>query len=215
MERIEAIAVCGGGIQRSPTMQAVLNFEAANRGIQERFLVTSAGIRADAMLKNSPFVPSMQKIMEAAMHYGIVQVHERSEVRYDLDHIARPYGRLYCLLLPLFKTYSREVIDKLVGFRNDALIDARIPESLLPDQLVQYDWQNNASIVLPVDMVTKQKISSTQEPGGLLVMYGDLVGKAGLDDDVTGGFEEAKRQVDYFMDTRVEALDKILEIAAP
>ena len=103
-----------------------------------------------------------------------------------------------------------------MDFRNEALLDAGIPEQYLPGIRVPFRHDENLRLIIPVEESIAQKVEDYYQPfkdkKPITKIYGNLVGIKPLKDELTGGTETARKQVKYFMDTREKAIDEIIRL---
>ena len=101
-------------------------------------------------------------------------------------------------------------------FRNEALLDAGIPERCLPGMRAPFRHDENLRLILPVEESVFGKVDDfygqikTKRP--ITRLYGSLAGISPLEDELTGGIETARKQVRYFMDTRDKAMEEIVTL---
>jgi len=220
-----AIGICMANVQRSATYEAVLMYELNQTTNAPFFLeIEGAGANADNIRLEKISLDGKLRMIDAGLHYDVL----REELKQPAKYIVEKCGKM---LKPLYKKeMSRkdlQIIDILyhetrpiviglhVAYRNLALQQAGIPKGFMPGMLRQFKCHKGGiNLLLPVDekvlaLVQQQTKGRTD---CVIRPYGDLVGKPLLEDDLMGGFEAAKRQVQYFMDTRKKALEEMFKL---
>ncbi len=207
-------AVDSGNIQRSPTFQAIFNFyfsQASDSPFQITF--DSAGIDVDKIMENE--TPALKKlsILDAGLYYDLIEGKDKDlaeELIYTWFHFKEEEipDAQKTIITDLYAPYKTAIHTIQMKFRNEALIEAGIPESFLPDMRVPFRHDEHLKLILPVEMPVVNKVEKyyqTQEADieiPQIILYGDLVGTDPLPDTLKGGMETARRQVEYFMETR-------------
>ena len=100
-------------------------------------------------------------------------------------------------------------------FRNEALLEAGIPEEFLPGMRTPFRNHDDLKLVLPVERKVVAKVENyfqNIDNKPKIILYGDIVGVEPLADELKGGMETARKQVDYFMNTRDKAMEAFIEL---
>jgi hypothetical protein len=213
-----AMGVCSGNVQRSPTYEAVIKYELAEEGYSPADLrIESAGINVEKILANKAPSHKMVNILRAGLKYGLV----RPEIKDDVELLVRKYQgssesvdeQEKARIASFYSEVRPAVHGALATYRNIALEQAGVPKEHVPTEIyVPFEQKEGLGIVLAMDegVLTKlkERIGNDKTP---LTTYGELVGRAPLEDDLTSGLEGAVRQVEYFMDTRQKAVNEIFK----
>ncbi|OPY24443.1 MAG: hypothetical protein A4E26_00346 [Methanobacterium sp. PtaU1.Bin097] len=215
-------AVDWGNIQRSPTFQAIFNyFFSDSSKLTIPVIFDSAGTRVDDIMGDSTPVTKKLDMIHAGIHYDIVKGADKSLAD---DFLSKWYGKDETHI-PLkekrgiTRIYSKIKTDvhlEQMRFRNVALMEAGIPEEFLPGMRVPFRHNKNLRLILPLEENIVQQVedyyksSSNKQP--LTKIYGDLVGIDYLEDELVGGIKTARKQVEYFMNTRDEAMEEITKL---
>lgn len=215
-------AVDWGNIQRSPTFQAVFNyFFSDSKNLPTPVVFDSAGTRVNDIIMNFTPVTKQLDIIDAATYYDIIKGKNKCLAE---DFLEKWYGT-YEEQIPdkeksgitqLYSEIKNDVHLMQMGFRNEALLDAGIPEQYLPGMRVPFHHHKNLKLILPVeeniahDIGGYYKTSEDEQP--LTKIYGQLVGIKPLKDELTGGLETARKQVKYFMNTREKAAEELIKL---
>lgn len=206
----KTIGICSANIQRSGTFEAVLDYERQAQRLDD-LMISSAGINVETILANTAPLKIQLNILIAGLYYGLVRAEIRNAVRsivehgYDQEHTDQ-IRDLYAEIRPL-------VHGVCLAFRNQALQEAGITNFPLPYS--RFDPKQNYGLILPMDLKDTEKILlrykglDLQKPK--VVSYGRFVGIDDLVDDVVGGLAGARKTVQYFMDTRKTAIQKMIE----
>lgn len=205
------ISVCRANVQRSPTCEAILHYEASQRGLSDMHFI-SRGTVVSAMLSGEPTMLSLQKVLNGALYYNVIPANKKEEVIHLLSqiHDLKCDDDTLARLRSYFAQYGMQTLGILAGYRNSALTLAGIPENMLPGMLRQYDPNEPGLVITMGPRLAESILELHTATKPQVICYGDLVGKSSLEDNLMGGLAEAKRQVEYFMDTRKKALDLIL-----
>jgi hypothetical protein len=223
MVKIIIRAVDSGNIQRSPTFQAIFNYFFSSQYSPYNMLFDSAGIDVDKIMKNE--TPALKKlsILDAGLYYDLI---EGEEVGITEDLIDAWLYRTEeeipnkekAIITNIYTSNKTKIHELQMKFRNEALIEAGIPKEYLPGMRNPYRNHKDLKLVLPVERKVAQKVekyhqtSGEETPTPRIVLYADLVGIEPLPDTLKGGIETARKQVDYFMETKEKAMKKIIEI---
>ena len=223
MEKIIIRAVDSGNIQRSPTFQAIFNYALSTTNdypLQIEF--DSAGIDVDAIMKDQ--TPALKKlsILDAGLYYDLLTESEKKLTQELLDSwfhkneedIPDEQKEIITKIYVANKTKIHTIQMK---FRNDALLEAGIPKEFLPDMRTPFRNHDDLKLVLPVERKVVAKVENYFQDIGddkkpKIILYGDIVGIEPLADELKGGMETARKQVNYFMNTRDKAMEKIVDI---
>lgn len=212
-------------VQRSATYEAVLKHELNSTTNVPFFLeIEGAGINADNIRLEKISLDGKLRMIDAGLHYNVI----RDELKQPAKDIIEKYGRMQkplpkmdmprldLRLIDILYHEARPVVMGIhVGYRNLALQQAGIPPEFIPGMLRQFKCHDDgANLLLPVDgkvlAMVEQEVKGRK--GCIIKPYGDLVGAPLLEDNLTGGLENAKKQVQYFMDTRKKALEEIFRL---
>ena len=223
MEKIIIRAVDSGNIQRSPTFQAIFNYAlSTNNDYPLQIEFDSAGIDVDAIMKNQ--TPALKKlsILDAGLYYDLLTESEKKLTQELLDSwfhkneedISDEQKEIITKIYVANKTKIHTIQMK---FRNDALLEAGIPIKFLPGMRTPFRNHDDLKLVLPVErkVVAKvekyfQDIGDDKKPK--IILYGDIVGVEPLADELKGGMETARKQVNYFMNTKDKAMEAFIEL---
>ncbi len=227
MGKILVRAVDSGNIQRSPTFQAIFNYyysEAADP--RQSIIFDSAGIDVNKILENR--TPAIKKlsILDAGLYYDLIDGKEKTLTQELIkawsdkkeEEIPGPQKEIITEIYALNKTKVHTIQMK---FRNEALLEAGIPEKFLPGMRISFRDHEDLKLILPVERTIVDKIHNAYQILGndivkpKIILYGDMVGIEPLPDELKGGLETARRQVDYFMSTCDKVMEKILDITMP
>ena len=223
MKKIVVRAVDSGNIQRSPTFQAIFNYFFNSQDSPYDILFDSAGIDVDKIMKNE--TPALKKlsILDAGLYYDLIEGEEVGITESLIDTwLQRTEEEIpnkeKAIITNIYASNKTKIHELQMKFRNEALIEAGIPKKYLPGMRNPYRSHKDLKLVLPVERKVAQKvekyhkISEEKTPKPHIVLYGDLVGTEPLPDTLKGGIETARKQVDYFMETKDKAIEKIIEI---
>ncbi|AEG17837.1 hypothetical protein [Methanobacterium paludis] len=215
-------AVDWGNIQRGPTFQAIFNyFFSDSNNLPLPVVFDSAGTQVDAILRDSTPVTKKLDIIDAGITYDILKGGHK---RLADDFLSNWYGKSDAhipdkekkRITQLYSEIKTDVHLLQMGFRNEALLDAGIPEQYLPGMRVPFRHDENLRLIIPVEESIAQKVEDYYQPfkdkKPITKIYSNLVGINPLKDELTGGIETAKKQVKYFMDTREKAIDEIIRL---
>ena len=223
MEKIIIRAVDSGNIQRSPTFQAIFNYAlSTNNDYPLQIEFDSAGIDVDAIMKDQ--TPALKKlsILDAGLYYDLLTESEKKLTQELLDSwfhkneedISDEQKEIITKIYVANKTKIHTIQMK---FRNDALLEAGIPIKFLPGMRTPFRNHDDLKLVLPVErkVVAKvekyfQDIGDDKKPK--IILYGDIVGVEPLADELKGGMETARKQVNYFMNTKDKAMEAFIEL---
>jgi len=228
MGKIIVRAVDSGNIQRSPTFQAIFNYFHSEIDYLPKhdIIFDSAGIDVDNILENK--TPAIKKlsILDAGLYYDLIDGKEKvltQELIEAWSHtkeeeIPDPEKEIITEIYASNKTKIHTIQMK---FRNEALLEAGIPEQFLPDMRIPFRDHEDLKLILPVERRIVDKIHNDYQilGGGIakpkMILYGDLAGIEPLSDELKGGLETARRQVDYFLNTHEEVMESILNFVTP
>lgn len=187
-----------GNIQRSPTFEAIFNWTASEMQLPIKF--DSAGIMVERIMKNFTPIPKQKDILEAGKSYGL---------EYGIPSNDEDITKLYA-------EFKDKIHARMMEFRNRALKEAGVPEEFIPGMRVPFKHTDDLKLIIPIDKVVIPKLeeyySSLNVQMPKTVLYGDLVGKEQLVDELVGKMDLARKQVEYFLETRYKAIDKIREM---
>ena len=212
------LGVCSGNVQRSPTFEAVTNYELTNRHI-DTFKADSAGSNVAKILANKAPQRNMVNALNAALHYGVV----RAEIKTQVEHIVDQYdgldrqaaGQELDVMNIVYAELRPVVHGMIVAYRNLALAQAHIPEVHIPSMYQAFVVDDSTKLVLAMDgkvLDAVRKELGTRSIKSML--YGGLVEQEPLEDDLKSGLEGAVKQVSYFMDTRKKAVEEMRQLVA-
>lgn len=212
-------AVDWGNIQRSPTFQAIFNYFFSE--YNESVVFDSAGTRVDDILQNVTPVTKKLDIIDASIYYDIV----KSENKPLADRFLSKWHGKSETQIPvkekigitnLYSKIKNDVHLNQMRFRNEALLEAGIPEQYLPGMKVPFRHNQNLGLILPLEESIFREIEAYyhhfKEKQPITKIYGNLVGINPLKDELTGGIETARKQVEYFMNTREKAIEEIIRL---
>jgi hypothetical protein len=116
----------------------------------------------------------------------------------------------------LYSEIKTDVHMLQMRYRNEALLEAGIPKQYLPGMRVPFRHDENLGLILPVEESVVGKVedyyASFIDKKPITRIYGELAGINPLKDELIGGIETARKQVNYFMDTRDSAIKGILRL---
>lgn len=212
-------AVDWGNIQRSPTFEAIFNYFYSDSSIFPISVVfDSAGTRVNHIMQNITPISKQLDIMDASLTLDIVKGENKHLAE---EMIKNWYGKVDEQIhkedkKEITKIYSqiKEAVHlRQMEYRNEALLDAGIPEQYLPGMKVPFRHDRKLKLILPVEENIAQDIKDFYKPlknkQPLTEIYGNLVGIKPLKDELDGGIKIARKQVAYFMKTREPAIEEI------
>lgn len=215
-------AVDWGNIQRSPTFQAIFNyFFSGSHKLTLPVVFDSAGTRVDDIMRDATPVTKKLDIIDAGINYDIVKGENKC---WADDFLSKWSGKGETEIpnkekIGITQLYSKiktEVHSHQMGFRNEALLEAGIPEQYLPGMRVPFRHNKNLRLILPLEENIAQEVEdfyqSHKEKQPTTEIYGNLVGINPLKDELDGGIETARKQVDYFMNTSEKAMEEIIRL---
>jgi len=214
--------VCSANVQRSPTFEAVAKYALSEtrETTPHQIIIDSAGINVRNILNNTMPSNTMLKVLDAGLKYGVVrketQEHVKTLVRKYLGKEQIPEQDIAAITF--FYSEIRPLVhSKIATYRDIALEKAGIPKHLLPGIYNPFNLDCAVDLILPMAMRVLEKVtwaySTSPHQTPTIVTYGNLVGREDLEDNLAGGLEEAVRQVEFFMDTRHEAVKGILKLS--
>lgn len=202
------IGVCSANVERSGLFEAVMKYELNQQGVKG-IEVTSAGINVEHILANTAPPPIQIATLAAGLKYGLV----RPEIREAVDRVIQQgtptdeMGYLYGEMRLLVHGY-------ILALRNQALTEAGI--TILPVPYKRFDPAVGYDLVLPMAEKDVVKLEARYADAGMekprIQTYGSFVNVAELVDDLQSGLPGARRKLEYFMDTRIVAVGKLLEL---
>lgn len=213
-------AVDWGNIQRSPTFEAVFNYFYSNSNVLPVPVVfDSAGTRVHQIMENLTPISKQLDIMDASLTLGIVK-DENKQLTEDI--ISKWYGidepvpeKDKKEITGIYSQIKQDVHLLQMECRNEALLDAGIPEQYLPGMKVPFKHDEKLKLILPVEENIAHDLEDFYKPlkdkQPLTEIYGNLVGITPLKDELDGGIKIARKQVEYFMKTHQKAIEKIIE----
>lgn len=215
-------AVDWGNIQRSPTFQAVFNyFFSRSNNLSLPIVFDSAGTHVNDIMHDCTPITKKMDIISAGMTYGLIQGENKHLAD---DFLSKWYGKNEAhipnnekkIITQLYSDVKTDIHLYQMELRNEALLDAGIPEQYLPGMRVPFRHNENLRLILPLEENINQEIEDYyqhfKDEKPMTKVYGSLVGVEPLKDELLGGFKTAKKQVNYFMDTRETAIEKIVAI---
>lgn len=213
-------AVDSGYIQRSPTFQAIFTYFFSNSNdLPFPLIFNSAGIDVDKIMANSTPATKKLDIINADMSYEVIKGDNKLQAEVLLG---KWFGKSEAQIpdeekeriTRLYSEIKTDVHTTQMGFRNEALLEAGVPEQYLPGMRVPFRHDKNLKLILPVEESVVRKVDgyyeNSKDEKPVTRIYGDLVGINPLNDELTGGIDTARKQVKYFMDTRDKAIKEIL-----
>lgn len=215
-------AVDSGNIQRSPTFQAIFSYTfLKSTDLPFKIIFDSGGIDVDKILANSTPATKKLSIIDAGLYYNVIDGMNKSVAS---DLIKLWYGmsdeeipeKEKMIITKVYSEVKTKVHTVQMNYRNAVLIEAGIPKNFLPDMRVPFRHETNLRLILPVEKSVTKKVEdyykNLQAQAPMIRLYGDLVGVEPLKDELKGGIETARKQVNYFMDTRYEAMKEIVKL---
>lgn len=213
-------AVDSGNIQRSPTFQAIFTyFFSDSNELPFPIVFDSAGIDVDKIMANRTPVTKKLAIIDAGRNYEVIKNNNKLLAEELLD---KWFGKSE-MQIPdkekgritrLYSEIKTDVHMLQMRFRNEALLEAGIPKRYFPGMRVPFRHDENLRLILPVEENVGRKVEDYYTPlkdkKPITKIYGELAGTNPLKDELTGGIETARKQVNYFMDTRDRAIKGIL-----
>lgn len=229
-DNYNVVGACAGHVQRSPSMQAVLNYAKDRSGheLADRVFITSAGFRVKQIEANEVSLGSMLKVIGVVLGYGLADeselgfnymAYKMMEQRGD-SHFMNPQV-VDSIRIAYAKLRPRGV-ELLAGYRRQALVELGVPEEYDPVSSKPFEPGENLDFVICAEKKVEKEIRSQVEgwsegkEGVMLpeiAVYGSIVGAEPLDDVLDGGLDEAIFQVRYFIDTADRALQQIFRRA--
>lgn len=217
-------AVDWGNIQRSPTFEAIFNyFYSDSNSLPVPVVFDSAGTRVNQIMQNLTPIFKQLDIMDASLTLDIVKgknkhlAEELISKWYGKEDEQIPKKNKREMTL-LYSKIKENVHLHQMQYRNEALLDVGIPEQYLPGIRVPFKHDDNLKLIIPVEENIAQDIEDFYKPlennQPATEIYGDLVGIKPLKDDLNGGIKIAKKQVEYFMKTREQAIERINALIA-
>jgi len=217
-------AVDWGNIQRSPTFEAIFNyFYSDSNSLPVPVVFDSAGTRVNQIMQNLTPIFKQLDIMDAGLTLDIVKG-ENKHLAEEL--ISKWYGKEdeeipkknKMEITHLYSKIKENVHLRQMQYRNEALLDVGIPEQYLPGMRVPFKHNGKLKLIIPVEENIAQDIEDFYRPlennQPVTEIYGDLVGVNPLKDELDGGVKIARKQVDYFMKTRKQAIEGINSLIA-
>ncbi len=193
---------------RSATFDAVINHELEAQGITS-LDVSSAGLLVEKILANQSPLRVQLKILRAGLAYGLVRddirgtvedVVARGEDQEHTDEIRALYGQVR----PMVHGYN-------IALRNQALAEAGVQR--FPAPYTPLDTTRPVDLVVPMVERDVAKVHARFEGKAPRVQtYASLVGTDELVDKIDLGLEGVRGIVEYFMDTRKQAVDALQRV---
>jgi hypothetical protein len=218
-------AVDWGNIQRSPTFQAIFNyFFSGSDNFSLPVVFDSAGTHVNDIMQDFTPVTKKLDIINAGINYDILKGGHK---RLADDFLSEWYGKSDLQIPDKEKSQITQLYSEVktdvhlcqMEFRNEALLDAGIPEQYLPGMRVPFRHNKNLKLILPIEENIARDVEDYYQPfkdnQPITEIYGNLVGINPLKDELIGGIETARKQVKYFMDTREKAIEKIITLLFP
>lgn len=215
-------AVDSGNIQRSPTFQAIFTyFYSDSNELPFPIVFDSAGIDVDKIMTNRTSVTKKLDIIDAGRNYDVIKGGNELLAEELLD---KWFGKSE-MQIPdkekerITRLYSETKTDVhmlQMRFRNEALLEAGIPKQYLPGMRISFRHNENLRLILPVEESIVRKVEDyyalLKDKKPITRIYGELAGINPLKDELIGGIETARKQVNYFIDTRDRAIKGILTL---
>lgn len=213
-------AVDWGNIQRSPTFQAIFNYFFSSTN-ELPVVFDSAGTRVDDIIHDSTPVTKKLDIIGTGLSYDILKGENKT---FAYEFLRKWSGKSETQIpdkrkMEITHLYSKIKTDihlHQMKFRNEALIEADIPKQFLPGMRVPFHHNKNLKLLLPLEENIAQDIEnyykSFRNHQPLTRIYANLVGVKSLKDELDGGIETARKQVDYFMNTREKVMGEIIKL---
>lgn len=223
MGKIIIRAVDSGNIQRSPTFQAIFNYTLSEiKGYPLQIVFDSGGIDVDAIMKDQ--TPALKKlsILDAGLYYDLIEAKEKNltqeliEKWFHKNEENIPEEQKE-IITRIYAANKDKIHTIQMKFRNEALLEAGIPKEFLPGMRTPFRNHEDLKLVLPVERTVVAKVEKYFQDIGddnkpKIILYGDIVGVEPLADELKGGIDTARKQVNYFMDTRNKAMEAFIEL---
>jgi hypothetical protein len=213
-------AVDSGNIQRSPTFQAIFRyFYSKLDRMPFEILFDSAGIDVDRIMANDTPATRKLDIIDAGRNYSLLKGSNK-QLADELvgKWLGESEGRIpdneKARVTRLYSEIKTDIHTLQIKFRNNALLEAGIPEQFLPEMRVPFRHDEDLGLILPLEEAVMRKVDKYYEPfphkKPMVRIYGDLAGANTLNDELISGIETARKQVRYFMDTRDRVVERIV-----
>ncbi len=238
MKKKCVVGVCAANIQRSPTFEAVLNYELDQKNIfmNTKLEISSAGLYVEKILTNNAPINIQIRIIAEGLNNKVVPKNYIKKALYftSIDDPNSLDKKSRAVLKLLYQKIQLLVFGSHISIRNHALQMAHIPEKYFPTPLIPYRVRSKYNLVLSMDKNIMQKVSKLYEGDSIvgihkntkivtkeqpkyfiipnIITYGNFIGVDDLPDRPSSGLEGAIEQVEYFMDTRKRAISLISEI---
>jgi hypothetical protein len=209
----DVVGACSANVGRSGIFDAVLNYEMGQQGIGDDTLrVTSAGLLIEKIFACETDLDIQLKILGAGLKYGLVRPELQEEIEgviaadTEQQHTQR-IRALYGAIRPAVHGF-------LKAERDNALREAGV--EIFPTINKPLDPEAGYGLIIPMVEKDRAKVETKYSDAGIalpkIVPYGGLVDSGDVVDNVQEGAEGIRRRVEFFMDTRKKALERILEL---
>ena len=224
MDRWIIRAVDWGNIQRSPTFEAIFNyFYSDSNSLHVPVVFDSAGTRVNQIMHNLTPIFKQLDIMDAGLTLEIVTGKNKhlaeeliSKWYFKEDEEIPKKNKIE--IAQLYSKIKENVHLCQMRYRNEALLDVGIPEQYLPGMRVPFEHNAKLKLIIPVEENIAQDIEDFYRPlennQPVTEIYSDLVGIKPLKDELDGGIKTARKQVEYFMKTREQSIERINSLIA-
>lgn len=231
-DKTRVIGVCSANVVRSPIFEAVMN-DYTNSNNIKNIDIKSAGVDVDDIEDNNVSLEKAVKIIDAALHHGLVPGWEKSFVEpiiKDYEDLIQNPGSIRIGEKDIFREIREDygkfrplVHGYLIRCRNQALEEARI--TFLPSHLKQFDIiLDPAHFYIAMSKQEEMELLNSighyknsyslkgmyEDKQKRIKTYGSLVDGENIEDDLKAGISGARRIVQYFMDTREKAIRTII-----
>lgn len=208
--------MCSANVERSRAFQAVAEHEIEQQKLSNLIQVYSAGLNVEKIMAAESPLRIQVNILKGGLVYDVVRDEIKNEVMKivdkgtDQEHTDR-IKAFYAEVRPF-------VHDINVRYVNQALLEAGIDIKHISSPFKTFQPQIGFDLVLPMAEKDIAKVVAKYENMGLIqpttMAYGTLVGTQDLQDkDMASGLSGAKEKVQYFMDTRKQALEEMCKYA--
>ncbi len=221
MEKCIIRCVDSGNIQRSPTFQAVFRWTASKMRLPEGLIFDSAGIDVDKIMANSTPTPKKLDIINIGVYERLFGEKD-GKVAEDLisSWLGKPETEIPESIkgevIRFYAANKTRIHSVQMGYRDAALKEAGIPERFIPGMRNPFRHEKDLRLILPVDGDSARKVanyySSIGEQMPDIKLYAELIGTGQLLDELIGGMDLARKQLQYFLGTRYVAIERICKL---